>query len=249
MVGSFLMLAIYQVLVTHSRVYAGSSAQIRGKEMFRSRMDLFLGELRELSPRGGDLVEMRKGSMTIRSQREFGLVCDADDQGSLPRITVFSVGSWFEVGDSILVFSGSEENAGGDVWLNVEVQTVDTAALCPGGPAQTLGIGGLDWGENLVRIGAPVRAFETFTYGLYETDGGWYLGRKAQGAKDALPLVGPLLGPDGVTFRYLDRWGEETSTDTLVAQIEVTLRPGSPPGAVPGALISDSVVARVFPRN
>ena len=248
-VGSFLMLAIYQVLVTHSRFYAVGGAQIRGKEMLRSSMELFLGELREISPKGGDLIEMTVNSVTFRSQREFGLVCGTDYRASPPEITVLRVGSWFEAGDSMFVLAGTETDARNAVWLDVNVQSVDTTAVCSAGPAQVLGIPGLGSDGDTVRVGAPVRAFESFTYGLYETDSGWHLGRKAQGASDPVLLLGPPLGPDGATFRYLDRWGRETAADTLVSQIEVTLRYDPSLGVGPGGPVSDSVVARVFPRN
>jgi hypothetical protein len=243
------MLAIYQALVSHSRVYAVGGVQIRGKELVRRRMDHFLTDLREVSPKGGDLVHMTMKSLTIRSQREFGFVCGMD-QGTAPgEITVLNMGSWFEVGDSILVLAGDEPGEDGDVWLELSVQTADTTAQCEAGPAQTLGIDGLEDGGPGIHVGAPVRAFELLTYGLFESEGGWFLGRGTNRAEDKQLLVGPLPGPDAATFRYLDRWGRETSTDTLVAEIEVSLRYDPTFGSGSGGLLSDSLVARVVPRN
>ncbi|MCJ7629944.1 MAG: prepilin-type N-terminal cleavage/methylation domain-containing protein, partial [Longimicrobiales bacterium] len=67
--ASFLVLAIYQVLITNSRAYAVNNAQIQGQQMLRAGMDVLFGELREVSSRSGDLVTMQDDALTIRAQR------------------------------------------------------------------------------------------------------------------------------------------------------------------------------------
>ena len=63
------------------------------------------------------------------------------------------------------------------------------------------------------------------------------------------PLIGPLLPSGGLSFRYLDTGGNVTTVDTLVAQIEMTLRYQSDLQDFTNRPVSDSIVVRVYPRN
>ena len=106
------------------------------------------------------------------------------------------------------------------------------------------------WGSlRGLRVGAPVRAFDTYTYGLYQIDGDYYLGRRQSSAGSPDPLVGPLLPSTGVGFRFLDSVGAVTTVDTLVAQIEVVLRYQSEVLDSQGRPVKDSILARVYHRN
>ena len=100
-----------------------------------------------------------------------------------------------------------------------------------------------------VRQGAIVRGYDSYTYGLYTIDGEAFLGRKMTTASSPEPLVGPLLPNTGVEFAYMDTLGVATATATSVAQIQVILRYQSAARNAQGELVSDSIVARVYPRN
>src|SRR5437763_110467 len=68
------------------------------------------------------------------------------------------------------------------------------------------------------------------------------------------PLVGPLPGPNGLTFNYYDANGVVTTDSSKVAQIEIRVRgrtqsPISQPGAAGVAYKIDSVVTRVAIRG
>ncbi len=248
--GSFLLLSLYQVLISNSRTYAVNNANIQGQQSLRAGLDVLFGELREISPASGDLIAMGPGAITFRAQRSFGLVCATNYLASPPQVTVRRVGPMVEAGDSVFVFADNDPNrASDDVWLHRRVQTSDSTVTCSGSPAQLLGITDLGVTGDTVRLGAPVRAHENYTYGLYAFDGESYLGRKLSAAAQADLLVGPLLGGSGVSFRYLDSLGVATTVNTRVAQIEVTLRYQSPMRDARNQPVADSVVARVFPRN
>ena len=253
--GSFLILVIYQVLTTNSRIYAVSNAQIQGRQMLRAGTDVLFGELREISSQGGDLVEMQDDELTIRAQRTFGLVCTVDYTVSPPRLTVFRVGPAFEAGDSVFVFHDNDpETDLDDEWFGGVATAVDTTTTCGSSPGQTLtvpmvGATAAATPPDSVRNGAPVRGFDIFTYGQYEIEGESYLGRQLRGAPSPDALVGPLLESGGVEFRYLDALGAVTTVGSLVTQIEVTLRYRSKVLDFGGELVSDSILVWVYPRN
>ncbi len=253
--GSFLVLVIYQVLITNSRTYALSSARIQGRQMLRAGIGVLVGELREISSQSGDLVEMQDDQLTIRAQRAFGLVCAVDYTVSPPTLTVVRLGPAFEVGDSVFVLHDNDpERDLDDKWLGGVATAVDTTTTCGSSPGQTLtvpfvGTTAAATPPDSVRSGAPVRGFDIFTYAQYEIGGEPYLGRQLGGIPSPYPLVGPLHESGGVAFRYLDTLGAVTTVDSLVAQIEVTLRYRSEVLNLGGELVSDSILVRVYPRN
>jgi len=253
--ASFLIMAIYQVLITNSRTYSVNNAQIQGQQMLRAGMDVLFGELREISSQSGDLLDMKDDELTIRAQRAFGLVCAADYSVSPPTLTLFRVGPAFQAGDSVFVFHDNDpESARDDEWFGGVATAVDTTTTCGASPAQTLtvpfvGATAAASPPDSVRIGAPVRGFDVFTYGQYEIDGELYLGRQMRGAASPDPLVGPVLESGGVAFQYLDPLGAATNVDSLVAQIQVILRYASEVRGFDGILVSDSLLVRVYPRN
>jgi prepilin-type N-terminal cleavage/methylation domain-containing protein len=253
--ASFLVMVIYQVLVANSRTYAVNNAQIQGQQMLRAGMDVLFGELREISSQSGDLVEMDDDVLTIRAQRAFGLVCAVNYSVNPPEITLYRIGPAFHSGDSVFVFhDNNPDRAADDEWFGGVASAVDTTATCAGSPGQTLtvpfvGTTASATPPDSVRVGAPVRAFDIYTYGQYMIDGEPYLGRKLKGASAPDPLVGPVLESGGVAFRYLDTLGAVTNVDTMVAQIEVILRYRSEVRTFGGGLVSDSILVRVNPRN
>ncbi len=248
--GGFIVLAIYQVLITNSRTYAVNNAQIQGQQSLRAGLDVLFGELREVSASGGDLIAMGTDSVMIRTQRAFGVVCATNYAASPPEVTVLRVGPSILAGDSVFIFADNDpERSSDDVWLNRSIQHSDTTATCGADQAQTLRIPNLASTGDTVRLGAPVRAFDTYTYGLYLISGEYYLGRRLRTASNPDPLVGPLLRSRGVAFRYLDSVGAVTAVDTVVAQIEITLRYQSELRDSRNNLVSDSIVARIYPRN
>jgi hypothetical protein len=109
---------------------------------------------------------------------------------------------------------------------------------------------------NAITRGAPVRGFDNVTYSVYQsaTDQNWYLGQTNNSANSAIqPVIGPLIGANGVTFSYYDSVGAVTGAPTSVAQIQILLRArtASPIRDASGvqAFKVDSVVTRVALRG
>jgi prepilin-type N-terminal cleavage/methylation domain-containing protein len=253
--GTLILFASYQVLAINTRVHAVNGARLQGQQTLRGGLEILSGELREISTKGGDLIDFDRGSVTIRGQREFGLVCAVNYGGGSAQLTALRVGRAFAVGDSVFVLHDNDpERATDDEWFGGTVSAVGTSTACGGNPSQVLTLPFVSataaaFDPDSVRVGAPIRGFDVFTYGQYEVDGEQFLARKARGAANPDLLVGPLPPTGGVAFRYLDAQGKETKKDTLVAQIELTLRYESALRSFDNELVSDSILLKIYPRN
>jgi prepilin-type N-terminal cleavage/methylation domain-containing protein len=254
-IGTVLVLSAYQLLVTNTRGYAIMREKIQGQGSLRASNDILSGELREISILGGDLIHMEDTTLTIRAQRTFGVVCEVDYLSGVPKVNAYQFGPVFEQKDSVFILhDNNPSRASDDRWFGGLVGNVDATTDCNGKPAQTMTLSFLSKTAKAippdsVRVGAPIRGFDVFTYGLMTYEGESYLGRQARGSYEVVPLIGPLLPGRGVSFRYLDNLGQVTSVNAEVAQIEVSLVYESELRNFRNEVVSDSLVVRVYPRN
>ena len=246
--GAVVVGAAYQIMLTSQRAMTVQTAELRGQQNVRAGIDLLTGELRELSGPEGDLLSMASDQVTIRAMRAFGLVCGVNVLGS--PVIVKKIGRFFTDGDSVVVLADNDPNlASDDTILSGAITGIDTTLTCTGADtAQAIVVPALitALANDTVRIGAPVRAFTVYTYGLYTVNGEPYLARQV-GATIS-PLVGPL-STNGVSFAYLDSFGNVTATPSAVARIEVTLRSQSQVLDQQGHSIADSLTSVIHLRN
>ena len=251
--GSLVVMASLQILITNQRTYSAQSAQIVGQQTTRAALDVLFAELREVSPGGGDLVGMARDSIRVRAMRKFGVVCATDLSGQ-PKLTVLKVGDYFTTTDSVFVFADNEEALDSDdEWIeSINANQVDTTGItCGTEPAQEITFSGYRalFVADSVRLGAPVRSYVYYTYMLYQYGSDFYLGRREANNTSVLPLVGPLRPRDGLEFSYRDEDGNVTTVATDVRQIVVTIRTGSEVLNSLGELVSDSITSWVYTRN
>ena len=250
-VGAFFVMTVYQTLQANQRIQTVQGAQIRSQQIVRAGFEVLFTELRELSAVEGDLVGMGSDTIGVRAARQFGLVCSVNQPAS--QITVRKVGDWFENGDSVVVFAdGVETIASDDTWLYGTAATVDTTVTCPSGrPGQLLSVPDLSaqMAVDSVRVGAPIRTFEHFKYGLRPRGSHWYVSRQPRGG-NWVPIVGPVRSPSngGLEFIYRDSLGTQTANINDVNQIDVIIRTDSEV-TTPTGVVRDSLAARVFLRN
>ena len=239
--------ATYQMILTSQRAHTTQTAQLQGQQTVRAGIDILFAELRELSGVEGDILEMSPDQVEVRAMRAFGLVCDVDPAGS--PIRVKKIGRYFATGDSIVVFADNDRNvASDDTILSVAVASVTEGETCTGtDTAQSLAVPELvaALANDTVRLGAPVRGFTIYTYGLYSVGADYYLARRSGGVTE--PLVGPL-STNGVSFTYMDSVGSVTTNPRAVSQIEVTLRTISKVINERGA-VGDSLTTTIYLRN
>jgi prepilin-type N-terminal cleavage/methylation domain-containing protein len=253
--GSLLLMATYQVLITNQRTYASQSAQIQNQQVSRASIDVLFAELREISASGGDILEMGADSLRVRVMRRYGLVCTVTlPGGASVKLTAKRIGDWFAVNDSAFVFADGDVGiTTDDVWVRSKITAVDTTKACGTDGAQQLTFSDSALITNAVASGAPVRSYTNFKYGLVTYDGQYYLGRQEKDGT-AVPMVGPLGSTDstataGVRFRYLDSLGAVTTTPANVRQIQVTVRTWADVTTSQGQRVADSVTISVYPRN
>ena len=253
-VGSLLLVIAYGTMASNQRVTTQQAAQVQSQQTVRSGYGILVAELREVSGGGADLIGLGSDTVRVRSMRKFGIACDVDYSGSPPTLTLMRVGDWFEQGDSVFVFAdGVTSIASDDVWLRGVAGTVDTTATCATGQAaQMIQLPDLAaaMAVDSVRIGAPVRNYSHYTYGLHQVGSDWFLGRREAGTS-WVPMVGPMSSPTdgGLDLVYRDEFGAITPDPARVRQIDLTVRTASEVRSVSGAMVGDSITTRIFLRN
>lgn len=248
-VGAMVVGATYQIMLSSQRALTIQTAQIQGQQTVRAGIDILFSELRELSRAEGDILTMGPDRIQIRAMRAFGLVCGVDPSGSPVRVQ--KIGRFFEDGDSVMVLADNDPDiATDDTILSGVVSSIDPTQTCSGADtAQLLTVPDLALAalaDDTVRLGAPVRAFTVYTYGLYSLDGDYFLARRS-GATTAR-LVGPLSS-NGVSFIYSDSFGNVTIDPRAVSQIDVTLRAESKVLDPRGRPVADSLTTAIYLRN
>lgn len=241
-------------LQTSQRAYLEQARRVDLQQNLRAAAAILPAVLRELDAADSDITAMSATSITLRAMEQLAFLCATPGPGGGGAVTLsvrehpfFGTRASFDAGDSVLLYhEGDPATRSDDTWVRGEVIAVTTRD-CPDpdrprpGNEVTLRLerGGGDGVTN----GSPLRGFASVTYALYRSgaDNQWYLGQQRAGST-IQPLLGPLLGPNGLALRYFDGTGAPTATRTAVAEVEVCVR-GRTPHAV------DSLVTRVALRN
>lgn len=248
------MWAAYQVLVTNQRVYTVQREQVVGHQTVRAGSEVLFNELREISPTEGDLTSMDANELTLRGMRGFGLVCQVSPSEN--RIWVVVHTDDFSSDQGLIVFVDDDpETAVDDEWAVASISNLqENSTACDGTVGSDWLVhrvtsSGLASGDYAgIRNGAPVRSFQTYTYGSFQIGGDWFLGRRT-GSANPIPLVGPVRGRDGVQFEYMTADGTVTSTASEVRQVRITIRTRSDARDRQGNPVADSMSARIHLRN
>lgn len=252
--GGFILAALYEVLTVNQRTYTAQSASTRMQQTLRTGGSVLYGELREISPAEGDIVEMEPNRLRVRAVRSFGHICDTPATATTtPTFLVRRSGQAFADGDSVTVFTENDpDRTSDDVWQFGRIRSFDIGGFtCPGSTeeAQEMVVEGVAYGAppDSVLNGGPVRAFVHYEYRLAALDGETYLFRSGPDRDE--PLVGPVDPEDGVSFEYLAVDGSSAANPTQVNEILITIRTTSGATDSRGEPLADSLNMRVFPRN
>jgi len=252
--GALVLVATYNVLITNQRTYTVNAANIQGQQTVRAGMDVLFSELREISPSGGDLINMDDQSVTIRVMRAAAILCDTVPKGPLGLARnpykVVNLGDKVAANDSMWLFDENDSTiTDDDTWFRIQATVRVDATTCQGLAGQELRFAGATFlVADTPTLGSLARVFTTYTYELGAYNGEPYLVRRASDGTEA-PLVGPIRADDGVSFEYLDSDGNVTADGDEVAQIVVTVRTESQARDAQGDLITDSLKTRVYTRN
>jgi len=260
--------AVYQVLVSDQRIYQAQTQKIDLQQNIRAAVTILPAEFRVLNASDGDIYAMGPDSIKIRAMRVFAVVCDTPVLGgalggrgvTVRNALTFGSRAFNSATDSLLIYyEGNAGTRNDDGWVSGDL-TATLAAPCvgdlrPGTKLTTNLKPFLLPKQNLpgaIPLGAPVWAFEVDTYRVYQAaDGQWYLGLRNAGGLQ--PLVGPLIGANGMTLSYFDAAGAVTAVPANVAQIEIRVRgqTAQPVRLADGRQMNqvDSIVTRVALRN
>ena len=240
--------AVYKVLINSQRVYLAQTQTIDLQQNIRAAAAILPAEFRELDAADGDIKAMTATSLRIRGMRQLSFVCATPVLGgglgqivlTVRTTPIYGTRQTFKQGDSILVYwEGDPTTRNDDQWLPAQLQKDADPGFCADSnvavnPAFLLTLQP-QWINNpilnragAIQIGAPVRGFDKVSYEVYQApapDNNWYLGQRnpAQGGT-IQPMIGPLIGANGVTFSYYDSVGVVTADSSQVAQIQVVLR-------------------------
>ena len=255
--------ATYQVLNTNQRVHTSQQERAQAQGTLRAGLDVLSNELRGISIAEGDLVSMGEHRIEVRVPQAMALLCDWEE-GDQRNLTILPLGRAFREDERVTVFAQNDlDTQSDDQWLATGGSRIDhasdtsTPSECASfaagtGEAQYVEIGGL--GElieaNDLARGAPIRTFETFEYGLFESDGESYLGRRnVDGDGEEHRLAGPVESSDGVRFEYLQADGSEASQSDAVERIRVTIQAVRRATGSPGDSGESSLTMTIQPRD
>jgi prepilin-type N-terminal cleavage/methylation domain-containing protein len=225
--ATVIMGAAYQSLVVQDRSFRTTGEIIRGQDALRTALGVLEAELREVvtdndvAVGGADILAATRDSVVFRAQRILAFVCEVG--ASTKHAHVLTVGSseLFAPEDGALIFADDDPSTvNDDGWIAARINSINSSsAACPTLPGtptanQRLGLKRYDGSDiqeqvlNRVRRGAPVRGVERVTYGLYESDSGWYLGRRSGEGGPVQTLVSGLDAEgSGLVFTYLNAAG------------------------------------------
>ena len=264
-VGLILVMGVYSLFITQSRVLTTQQETIDAQESTRGAATILAWDLRSVAASDGDLYVISQDSVVLRSVRGAGVICSwvegsGQSQYGLRQTTGVFTGT---TNDSVRVFSVEDATwasfdvsaawTGSEAWENTPVCFWGDSTTSAPRPEASVQIDTLATLANL-EVGGPIHLFRRTKYGLSTRDGRWWLSRR-EGAGAWEILTGPMLSPSngGLTFAYYDADDAVTTDPALVVRVEFTLRSESfgqvsTTGQTGGA-IQDSVTTTVFLRN
>ncbi|KPK81435.1 MAG: hypothetical protein AMS25_06680 [Gemmatimonas sp. SM23_52] len=219
-----------QALSAQKKFYARQSRILDARHAMRASATILSSELREASATGGDLYAIGSDSVALRSTVGFGTACTVTVVSATQSVISLSHVSGhvrLDAADSALVFVENTASGADDAWQAFRVSAVSfTGPACANGgaPERVVTVAGDLSG---VWVGAPVRLFRPYVFGLFEMDQRWWLGRRnREGGSEYVPVAGPLAPPsyDGLKLTYLGPDGTETSNRTQVFRVDISLR-------------------------
>jgi prepilin-type N-terminal cleavage/methylation domain-containing protein len=268
--------AVYKIMVSDQRIFRAQTQRIDLQENIRAAATILPAEFRVLNARDGDILAIGPDSIKIRAMRLFAVACDTPIitvAGAITARTLIirnslTFGSrMLAANDSVLIYyEGAPGNRNDDGWLRGQVTLAPVAANCAGpepiaqarpGMLLTFDLAAFVLPQQqkpgMIPMGTPVWGYEIDTYRVYQAaDAKWYLGQRI-GNGALQPLVGPLLGANGITLSYFDSTGTVTAATASIGQIEVRVRglTAEPIRLTDGTQTNavDSMVTRVALRN
>ena len=216
-----------KALTAQKKFYARQARILEARHAMRASATILSSEFREASATGGDLYAIASDSVALRSTVGFAVVCGVSAGGGSISLAYASGHFRLDAADSVFAFVENSPADGDDTWRALQVLSISTSGpSCDSGAAAdrvvvvTGNLSGI-W------VGAPLRLFRPYVFGLFELNGRWWLGRRNRGAgPDYVPVAGPLAPPGdlGLQLVYYRRDGTIAVTPNQVVRVNIDVR-------------------------
>jgi len=277
--GGIVMAAIGTVLRRQQRFYANAAALVEQRVSLRDVTGILPGELRALSPAGGDVLAFSDSAVELRATIGTAIACDTVPGGgglalaaaSARRASLSSFTTAPQAGDIALVYDGgATDRADDDSWISLNVGAVaPSPAVCVGSPFTPSDAGGPPLLVRFASGGVPpsvgpgafVRLLRRVRYRFYRAGtGDWYLGY-SEWSGTAFTVVQPVSGPfaaysypgaSGVALRYFDESGVDLVNPgdaAKIARVGIVARGVARGSLAGGRPVTDSQAVGVRVRN
>ncbi len=242
-IGAFVIGVLLQMVIGQGRYVEGQSAREEVQQNSRVTLELIGSELRGL-PSGGALVRADADSLTIRSPRVWGSICDVSGSATLDVAFPSVPGMSFTVNTG----TGAMVNLGrptAPVWSSAVTVTsigpptdscggvtlsagIEGRRVVLAGPAEAEGVG--------PSVGNVIYLYDLLTYqtGVSEVVRGRWIQRRIGSGPTASkqPMIGPVSDTEGLHFRYYADASDaplgtpisEESVRNSVSRIQMTVR-------------------------
>jgi len=222
-VGSLLMIVVFQMLSGQSRVVAVQSAREEAQQNVRGALEVIASELRGAIP--GAILSAEAQAISFMQPRMWGYVCGAPNANTVTAF--FSPSAIVDLavpaeGTGAMV-NAAPIGAAATNWQPAPAQRVDMTAftaagagnLCAGrgegGNPVAMNVSAPGIGGFPAAVGSTVVLYTTTRYELAQVDGAWWLMR-SNGTTNGAFVPQPLAGPveqGKVRFAYFNAAGTE----------------------------------------
>jgi type II secretory pathway pseudopilin PulG len=234
-IGGVVASTVGGVLRRQQRFFTNASSLVEQRVSLRDATGILAGELRALSPGGGDILAFSDSALEMRATIGTAIACDTVAGGgaielvpaagpSSRPLSAYTTSP--QAGDVALVFDAAASDASAAGWTTLEVASAsprtDVCAtsrlIDPASGAARLELRFASSARlpSTVRPGAFVRVLRRVRYRFYRTSASqWFLGYAEWdgiGFGGVQPVSGPYApysrgGGSGLSLRYFDRAG------------------------------------------
>ncbi|MFC1660808.1 hypothetical protein ACFL3S_04975 [Gemmatimonadota bacterium] len=231
--------------LSQSELLRSQAELAEARTTLRGASALPLSGVMETAAAKAALSAISDTSFTIRAFQAAGTVCSVMTDNSVTRFGIQEVRGAFPGGlslsDSVMVYDVSANH-----WRTARLAGFWTGAaaweaapfgggtpVCFSGessaaeprPQASLELDASPLVLDRIKVGAPVRAFRSTEYGVFQWEGDWWLGERVDGASGWKLLTGPLFppGPGGIEISYYKADGTTATDGSTVASVELLL--------------------------
>jgi prepilin-type N-terminal cleavage/methylation domain-containing protein len=229
-VAGALMTGFYGVMTKQGRGYNRMVVSTDADETARSAAAVLAWELRQAAIGGNTLVgTLDAQSVTVRSVQGVGIVCAKSSTD--PRYAIWKNGGDIQAtaDDTAMVYAHMSQ-----AWRRLKISAVGTPAdysmtSCAWGGGRTpdlvVEVSGFTAADTAgIVVGSPFRAYRQVQYGVVQSGGRYWLGRKISPSSGSYQiLTGPLRGATGLRLAYYSSSGAVTATASQVAMVKITV--------------------------